>query len=156
MWAIQGPGGQNWFVCVFYEATWLPLCGCTQKKKKEINEIHIVASLWLYSIKEINENHIYFWNWEHASHAPPQEHISSCLDRAALNVSSCIHKYPLFVGSFAAAAVGHHECQEPFKITKFWLYQGQWPWTKLYILGVRTIQWWWTHLHLLCKKIGEE
>lgn len=55
---------------------------------------------------------------EHANCASPQECISSCLGTAALKLSSCIHKYALLVGSFAAAAVGHHECQEPFKIAK--------------------------------------
>lgn len=54
--------------------------------------------------------------------APPQEQISSCLDKAALKISSSIHKYPLLAGSFAAAAVGQDEYQEPLKIAKIWLH----------------------------------
>lgn len=81
------------------------------------------------------EHHVSFWSWEWASCAPPQEHISSCLDTAALKISSYIHKYPLLAGSFAATAVGQCKYQEPLKISKIWLYWEQWPENELCTLG---------------------
>lgn len=52
---------------------------------------------------------------ECASCAPLQVHISSFLDTSALQVSSCIAKYPLLIGSFTAAAMACHGLSRAFQ-----------------------------------------